>query len=182
MGNHIQQKDIKLFLLFFAFLLGMILYFSYEATINELVFSQRMAVYCVILVLTTISYVTVLYITSKENWKIENIFLIIAIIFSVFMYLAMPITRGHDEQVHGYRIYEYANGKLINNGVSVSLSKGIIETFEDKYYYKEIFYNDNSYDTNIPEITYEFRMSSYSPISYIPHIAIPTIPIGMLYT
>ncbi len=111
-----------------------------------------------------------LYIKPKEKIKPENAFLIVGSVFCIFLYLAMPMTKAHDEPVHGLRIYEYKEGKIVNNGKSVTLPEGVIWTLRDKPFYKDLFQQKEIYNTQTQPVLYEYRMSTYSPISYFPHI------------
>lgn len=163
-----NKRKITLYFLLVFFVL--ILYFSYKISINPFIFSQKVLIYFMILGLTIISYVTTIYLYQRKDKKIENIFLVVAIIFCILMYLVMPISKAHDESIHGYRIYEYISGKLINNGKSVTLSEGIIEALENKSFYYNIFFHEKSYSTQTPKINYEYRMAIYPPIAYVPHL------------
>ncbi len=169
-SKKITKDKIKIILLFLLILLIMLLYFSYKINITNLVDAQKISAYIIMLIVTGISFTSIMYLYQKQNIKVENVFLVIATIFCILMCLAMPITKAHDEDVHGYRIFEYISGKLINNGKSVTLSKGILEAFHNKQFYYNIFLHDNTYSTQAPKATYEYRMSLYSPISYLPHI------------
>ncbi len=169
-SKKITKDEVKIILLFLLILLIMLLYFSYKLNVTNLVNAQKIGAYIIIFLVTTISFISIMYLYQKKNIKVENVFLAIAIIFCVLMYLAMPITKAHDEEIHGYRIFEYASGKLINNGKSVTLSEGILEALHNKQFYHNIFLHDNTYSTQTSKVTYEYRMSHYSPISYLPHI------------
>ncbi len=169
-SKKITKDEIKIILLFLLVLLTMLLYFSYKVNATNLVSAQKTGTYIIIFVVTAISFISIMYLCQKKNTKVENVFLAVAIIFCVLVYIAMPISKAHDEDIHGYRIFEYTTGKLINNGKSVTLSEGIIEALHNKQFYHNIFLHDNTYSTQAPKVTYEYRMSAYSPISYFPHI------------
>lgn len=130
-------------------------------------------------------YPLLFYITSrdmqkKKNIKPENLFLVVALIFCILLTIAMPMSQGHDETIHGLRIYEYAEGKIISNGEKAYLEQGVINALQDKTFYREIFNQDKTYSTKTNEIAWGYRIASYSPINYLPQVI--GVVIGRIFT
>ena len=161
----IENKYIILISIILIFL-----FFGYKLCITDRELTIKIITFIVLIIITLISIILMLFINQKENIKPEKAFLIIGITFSLIMCFVMPISKGHDEPIHGYRIYEYLSGKLVNNSETVDLSRGIIAVLENKAQYINIFDNMNEYDSDREIVTEKSRMSTYSPISYMPHI------------
>lgn len=149
----------------------MILYFSYKMYIDNYALKNKIIVYIIMFALTLITICIFIYINSKKELNIEKIFLVVAISFCTLLCIAMPITKGHDESIHGFRIYEYANGKIVSDGKNVNLQLGVIEALKDKPLYTSLFEQPkDNYNVNTEKVNMESRIASYSPITYLPEI------------
>ena len=107
---------------------------------------------------------------EENKIKIENIFLCIVPIFCILLTIAIPMSKGHDETIHGLRIYEYAEGKFISNGEKAYLEEGVINALDNKDTYSDIFNNEKNYSTNTKTIEWGYRIATYSPINYLPQV------------
>lgn len=181
-----NSKDNKVFLLVGIIILIIFLFFSYKfEVLKELYYEDPLtgkmiqdvgAKKICYIVLTALSVYT-LVITSflqekfkNKDIKIENVFLAIMPVFCILLMLAMPMSKGHDETIHGLRIYEYAEGKFISNGQKAYLEEGVIKALDNKDCYNDIFNKDNNYNTNTKTIEWGYRIASYSPINYMPQV------------
>lgn len=137
-------------------------------------------VYIALIGLCIISLLAIIYIKDKKQIKPEKAFLTIVPIFCILMMIAMPMTKGHDETIHGQRIYEYAEGKFVSNGQTSYLEEGIINALNNKSNYKDIIENKETYSTNTNKIESGYRVTTYSPINYLPQII--GIELGRIFT
>ena len=143
--------------------------------------SAKTISYIVLTILCIYTLLIIIYIKdNKEKLKIEQLFLIVAPVFCILLLLAMPMPKGHDETIHGMRIYEYAEGKFISNGDKAFLEEGVTNALEYRNSYKEIFDTDKTYSTETDVIAWGYRVSTYSPINYLPQVM--GIIIGRIFT
>lgn len=161
------------------------LYFSYKINIGDffnyknetgIISKDITAIKVAYIVLSTLSLYVILmaFIIIKEiktkSIKVEKIFLALASTFAILFIVAMPITTGHDESIHALRAYEYTEGKFINNGKEYFLEKGTFLATNYKRTYSEILNNMDQYTTNTNKIRVRYRVSTYSPVNYLPEI------------
>ena len=129
--------------------------------------------YIILTILSIYTIVATLFLNEKfksKEIKVENVFLCIVPIFCLLLTLAMPMSKGHDETIHGLRIYEYAEGKFISNGEKAYLEEGVINALDNKNTYNDIFDKKNNYSTNTETIEWGYRIATYSPINYLPQV------------
>lgn len=158
----------------------MLLYFNYRVEISDFELYEKLIVNIIIVVLILILICLYTYINNSKL-KVEKIFLVVAISFCTLLCIAMPITKGHDESIHGFRIYEYANGKIVSDGKNVNLQLGVIEALKDKPLYTSLFEQPkDNYNVNTEKVNMESRIASYSPITYLPQLI--GIQIGKIFT
>lgn len=156
------------------------LYFNYKVEINDFELYQKLIAYIIMFVLILIMICLYIYINNSKL-KIEKIFLVVAVSFCTLLCITMPITKGHDETIHGFRIYEYVNGKIVSDGKNVNLQRGVVDALKDKPSYTSLFkQSKDNYNTNTEIVNIESRIASYSPITYLPQII--GIYIGKIFT
>lgn len=149
-----------------------------EILLNQ---SVRTILYIVLIVLCLYALLFYMFIRdNKKNLKVETLFIIVASIFSILVTVAIPMSNGHDETIHAMRIYEYAEGKLISDGEKAHLEEGIINAITEKSFYSDIINPEKTYSTNTEEVSYGYRISTYSPVNYLPQIV--GIKIGRIFT
>lgn len=173
-----KENNIRDIIIIGISIILMIIYFNYKIGKPELY--KNIIFYTILLILTLIMICLYTYINNNKL-KTEKIFLIVSISFCMLLCISMPITKGHDETIHGYRIYEYVNGKIVSDEENVDLQQGVINALFDKPLYFSLFEKNNDmYSTNTPMINIKSRIASYSPITYLPQII--GINIGKIFT
>ena len=181
-----KAKSILFVTTLVLILLSIILYFNYKMNtgkyfeykdeiLGEVLQDEtaRNISYVVLIGLSIYSLLIIIYIKDKYkkgSIKIENIFLLVVPMFCFFFTLAMPISKGHDETIHGLRIYEYAEGKFISNGEKAYLEEGVIRALDNKDSYYDIYQNSDTYNKNTEKIEWGYRVAGYSPINYLPQV------------
>lgn len=61
--------------------------------------------YIILTILCILEFSISLYFIRNKTIKPEKAFLIIVPLFCILLTLAMPLSKGHDETIHGLRIY-----------------------------------------------------------------------------
>ena len=141
--------------------------------------------YLVFGILAIYSFMVSLMIYERPNLKPEQVFLYVVPMFCLLFTIAMPISKGHDETIHWYKVYEQAEGRILGEQGKVVLPKGVIGAFvlenpKTKITnYSAIFENED-HTINNQYIEMESRTATYSPITYLPQII--GIKIGSLFT
>lgn len=168
----LDTKEIKKLLILGIPLLITIAYICYKMIFSGLTGSTKIITYLTIMLLAFITFGFSFYVYEKKNVKIEKVYLVMGLVFCTLYCICMPVSKGHDETIHGYRIYEYAEGNWISDGKTVNLEKGVFHGLQDKAKYKNIFEQEKGfYDINPGEReTRTSRIASYSPITYLPQI------------
>jgi len=184
------KKEIKgknLYIIFIAIIITIIfLYFAYKIQINNSLYYKdaltgelhqdigaKKICFIVLTILSIYAIIMSYFLKEKlkeDKIKIENVFLCIAPVLCVLLMLAMPMSKGHDETIHGLRIYEYAEGKFISNGQKAYLEEGVINALDNKNTYNDIFNKDKNYSTDTEKIEWGYRMATYSPVNYLPQV------------
>lgn len=175
----LKDKVIYICVLCISIIL-MILNFNYKMYIWKYNFEGKVVIYIIMFILTLITILLFTYISRKRELKVEKTFLIVAISFCMLFCIAVPISKGHDETIHGLRIYEYVNGKIVSDGETASLQQGVINALSDKPEYYNLFEKDKDYSTNTEIVDSKSRIATYSPITYLPEIV--GVFIGRLIT
>lgn len=165
-----KQKKFKYIVITLIANILMVMYFSIKMDVYKFEEATKIITYIMTFTLMLITELILIYIFNKKELKPEKIFLIIGIPFCILFCLTMPLSKGHDETIHGLRVYEYVEGTIVNNGESVYLQKGVIKALENKNGYTDISLQKDIYSSNTEKIKYESRMASYSPITYLPQI------------
>lgn len=164
----------------------MFLYFSYKMGIGNFILYKdnvtgkimedigaKKICYTILTILSVYAILVSCFMQEKikeDKIKIENIFLLVVPIFCILLIIAIPMSKGHDETIHGLRIYEYAEGKFISNGEKSYLEEGVINALDNKNMYSEIFNKEKNYSTDTNKIEWGYRVASYSPINYLPQV------------
>lgn len=175
-----DQKEIITTILLGIIILITFLYGSYkieETVVNEI---KLRICYIILTILCILEFSLSIYFFNNKTIKPEKAFLIIVPLFCILLTFAMPLSKGHDETIHGLRIYEYAEGKFISNGEKAYLEEGVINAIDNKPKYESIFNNEKTYDTNTQKIEWGYRIAAYSPLTYLPQII--GIHIGRIFT
>lgn len=175
-----NKKEITTIIMLILTIGVTFLYISYK--IENIVRNEIKINICfsILTLLCIVTFVLSLYLYNKKNIKPEKAFLIIVPLFCILLTLAMPVSKGHDETIHGLRIYEYAEGKFISNGVKAYLEEGVINAIDNKPTYESIINNEKTYSTNTSKIEWGYRIAAYSPLTYMPQII--GIIIGRAFT
>ena len=175
-----NQKEIIITILLGIVILITFLYGSYKIE-NKVIDEIKINIcYIILTILCILEFSISLYFIRNKTIKPEKAFLIIVPLFCILLTLAMPLSKGHDETIHGLRIYEYAEGKFISNGEKAYLEEGVINAIDNKPTYESIFNNEKTYDTNTQKIEWGYRVAAYSPLTYLPQII--GINIGRIFT
>lgn len=176
----IDKKEIAATILVGIIILITFLYGSYKIeniVVNEI---KLKICYSILIILCILEFSISLYFLNNKTIKPEKAFLIIVPLFCILLTLSMPLSKGHDETIHGLRIYEYVEGKFISNGIKAYLEEGVINAIDNKPTYESIFNNEKTYDTNTQKIEWGYRIAAYSPLTYLPQII--GINIGRIFT
>ena len=166
-------KNGKEIIIIIALIILFLITFIYEATrIQKLNGDEttKITAYIILAILCAITFLFALYFYHKKDIKPEKAFLIVVPLFCILLSIAMPMSKGHDETIHGLRIYEYAEGKIISNGEKAYLEEGVVNALDNKPTYESIFNYGKTYDKNTEIIETGYRISSYSPITYLPQV------------
>lgn len=129
----------------------------------------------VTIILQIILY-TIILVAHKKKWKVENIFLFLAVTFGLLYMVFIPVGRVPDEQNHFLRAYEISKGHLVSDksadGVGGrTLTNDVSEIFKANKEY--INYEDVMKHLSVKKSTEESfmafpNMSLYSFVCYIP--------------
>ena len=147
--------------------------FLYKNETGEVLVDQtaKTIAYIILIGISILCMLICIYLKDKtDKLKIEQVFLIVASISCALMTISMPMSKGHDETIHGMRIYEYAEGRIISNGRDAYLEEGVTNALDTKWSYQDIIENQKSYSTNTKKINWGYRVATYSPINYLPQI------------
>lgn len=191
-----NRKQIGILLLFVAIIFAVFLYSSYRIETSKFLLYQdkttgtywqdigaKNICYIMITCLCIYAFIMMLFLQDqyhKGNIKVENVFLVTVPFFCILIAFAMPMSKGHDETIHGLRIYEYAEGKWVSNGEKAYLEEGVINALDNKMSYQEVIKNEKTYSTNTKEIEWGYRIASYSPINYFPQVV--SIAVARIFT
>lgn len=156
-----KQKKIMIIILLIIIILITFLYGSYKIE-NKVMNEIKLNIcYIILTILCILGFSISLYFIRNKTIKPEKAFLIVVPLFCVLITLAIPLSKGHDETIHGLRIYEYAEGKFISNGEKAYLEEGVINAIDNKNKYEKIFDNEKTYDTNTQKIEWGYRVAAY---------------------
>lgn len=132
--------------------------------------------YMALAILCIYALIMTQFLQEKEGKiKVENLFLVTVPIFCILLALAMPMSKGHDETIHGLRVYEYAEGKWISNGETAYLEEGVANALDNKQTYQALLQPEKTYSTKTDKIEWGYRIAAYSPINYLPQVVSITI-------
>lgn len=179
-----NRKQIAILVLFVIIIFAVFLYCSYRIeTSKSLLYQDEITgqylqdigakniCYIIVTCLCVYAFVIMVFLQNQYDRgkiKVETVFLLTVPFFCILVALAIPMSKGHDETIHGLRIGEYAEGKWISNGEKAYLEEGVINALDNKISYKEILENEKTYSTNTEEIEWGYRIASYSPVNYLP--------------
>lgn len=154
----------------------------YESNVRKKIFAVIMCL--MIVCITTVAWLIFL----RPNMKIENMFLLIALVTYVFFFVAMPTFKNHDEYYHWLRAYEISQGNLvtpIENKVQGSkMPDGISEIATSNWI--DIRYSTMKETSSIrlnrenPGVLNSETAAVYSCVQYFPQSA--GIFVGRLFT
>ncbi len=122
-----------------------------------------------------ISTLIAVMLYERPTCKPEQVFLYVVPFFCILFTLVMPISKGHDETIHWYKVYEQAEGRFLGTQEQVYLPKGVIQAFQ----IEDIQTKETSYTSIFEEkedtiddqrVTLRTRTATYSPITYLPQI------------
>lgn len=102
-------------------IIGVILYIIFLIIINISYFTQiihdpyngpksKLLYIIVSIILSIISAYLIILVNKKKKMKLENIFVILALIVGLFYMSATPLLKGHDEAAHWYKAYSVSMG------------------------------------------------------------------------
>lgn len=180
-------KNNNILLLFIGIILIiMFFYFGYKIETGDLLYYKdsvtgeilqdigaKKICYTILTILSIYAITIIFFLQEKmkeKEIKIENVFLCIVPVFCILLMLAIPMSKGHDETIHGLRIYEYAEGKFISNGEKAYLEEGVINALDNKNTYNNIFDKEKNYSTDTETIEWGYRIATYSPVNYLPQV------------
>lgn len=191
-----NRKQIAILVLFVIIVFAVFLYCSYRIeTSKSLLYRDEITGQylqdigakniCYIIVTCLCAYAFIIMVFLQDQYdrgkiKVETVFLLTVPFFCILVTLAIPMSKGHDETIHGLRICEYAEGKWISNGEKAHLEEGVINALDNKMSYKEILENEKTYSTNTEEIEWGYRIAPYSPVNYFPQVV--SVAVARLFT
>lgn len=132
-----------------------------------------------------ISTLIAIRIYERPNCKPEQIFLYVVPFFCILFTLAMPISKGHDETIHWYKVYEQAEGRIFGKQKEAYLPKGVVQAFQiedaqtKETSYASIF-KEKEDTIDDQRVTLKTRTATYSPITYLPQVV--SVKIASLFT
>ena len=178
-----KKNKISIKLVIFLFILIIVFFTSiYTLQKADYVVSQNVLLGVIIglLVFTIIGFIAIIKICNKKELKPEKALLFILPIFCVLLFIAIPVSTGHDERLHWYRAFEISQGQLVtpvykNDRVSLAeLPEGINKI--SKQVDGKLKYLDNMEMLN-EKLNYEESMlisnqysAVYCFIQYIPEV------------
>ena len=111
----------KVILAFFGLNFGLFIYNAfYEWYENKKILAVVFAI--VFFVFELILVKLYFFLENKKKWKIEKIFLIIALVLGVFHIFITPFNQLPDEIVHIFRTYDIADGNFISKKNEVPIN------------------------------------------------------------
>lgn len=176
MKNKISKVVPSFVLLASSLVVLSIFFFNYWITQNPLENLGNIApIVLLVIVIIEVIVAIFLYITKIHNWKIENIYLVIAILTGIFYMTLIPVGLVPDEKSHFLRAYEIADGHLVSDkdeeGVGGRVyPKELKEVIADKteFTYEDVFKNMSVRESNENEFLIFSNTSLYSFICYLP--------------
>lgn len=175
--NNIKKLIFNKYIVFCTiFVIINILFLNSMFSLNENLKLSK--IYFIVLAISFIIEIIIcigVYYANKKNWKIENIFLIIAIPIGLLYLVLIPVGLVPDEKSHLARSYEVASGYLISEinedgfggrNLPIEISDSIANSSDFKY--KELLENLNSKDSGELKFQVFTNTSLYSFVSYIP--------------
>lgn len=148
---------------------------------------ERNTLIILVLLILFINFIMIIYLNKKEVLKKEKIFLIFSLIYGIPMLFLFPPFQIPDENVHFYRAYAIAEGKVIpdrignynGNPIPSSISKlmevtkfsGIVRNPNGKLKISDL-QSASFIQTNRNELSNFNQVGAaiYNPLSYIPQI------------
>ncbi len=129
--------------------------------------------YCIIIPLAVIYYF-VFKNAEKKNFKIENIFLSLAIPLGILFCIANPLGRVPDEDVHAKKSFAISEGLLFSSSYETADTQAYINAkvhelvSETTKSYDEYFKKLNMAETDQKSLQNYKQMALYSPMSHAP--------------
>lgn len=173
-----NKKNISFFLSSIVLIILNIGFLNYRVIKDvNLNFDNIYKVVLLMIVVITSFFSYFLYQSKKNNWKIENVYLITTIILGIFFMALIPVGSVPDEKSHFLRSYEISEGYLVSDkndegrGGRV-FSKNLKEVIADNgdISYQELFENLNRYPSSEKEFLLFSNTSLYSFVCYIPQV------------
>lgn len=168
------KENWKKFIFFAVLNLGLFLYDGY--IYEDVEHKKLLPLVLVFFTLLEFLLVVFYYKLKAKNWKIEKIFLALAIPLGVLHAFITPINQVPDEIVHIMRAEDVSEGKFVsprNNGeyyrgVSSSAFKLFNNAQSDRGYYKTV--KNQILEPTSPDLWYYGYDSTtlYRPIAYVP--------------
>ena len=133
--------------------------------------SNKAMIIIAIFIALTIIIGTVLYWARKNKWKIEKVYLFVALVLGIFYIAALPIGATPDETGHFMRSYELAEGRIIPESGTITVPeniKNVVGLYDEDAYIN--IKNNASIVASSDYYSSENTISGYAPINYIPQI------------
>lgn len=172
-------KNYKSIFLISGLTLLNILFLCYSFKSNQLKFGKTFICMFIGSILIEIILCSIIFIAKKHSWKIEKLFLVLGLIIGPIYVLTIPVGRAPDESTHFYRIYEITQGHFVSDTNENGVGRGSIMAsnifFVHEFAGKNTTYTETLNKLTVYEDTSEQifivnSASSYSFISYLPHI------------
>jgi len=159
-----------------ALIVSTILFLNYWIESNDVLYFDRTYKIILIVALTVETIIaSILYFSKRRNWKVENIYLLLAIITGIFYMALIPVGLVPDEKSHFLRAYEIADFHLVSDKNEDGLGgrvypKELKEVIADttEFTYQDVFKNRNTKTSNEKEFLIFSNTSLYSFVCYIP--------------
>lgn len=117
------------------------------------------------------------YLNNKEKVKIENLFLVITILFGSLYLIFIPAILGTDEVAHFLRGYQISAGDIIvknpeknDTKIPKSLYDIVFQSVMADRYSKNMIFKSVNYKDTINLLNGHVTSINYSPIPYIPQV------------
>ncbi len=176
--NFILKNHKSIFLISGLTLLN-ILFLCYSFKNNQLSFGKTFICILIGSILLEAICCCIVFIAKKHSWKIERLFIVLGLIIGPIYVLTIPVGRAPDESTHFYRVYEITQGHFVSGTDEDGVDRGSVMA-SNIFFVHEIAGRNTTYANTLEKLTFyednseqifiKNSASSYSFISYLPHI------------
>lgn len=175
--SFLKKNPKPILFVFLAAVINIVIFFIYFKKYQDgASYNIKVILVAILLFLLQIGFSSIVFLAKYKKWKIEKIFLILAIPIGLLYMLAMPIGRVPDEDAHFARIYEIATGHLVSDtddhGMPGTLEDSNINIIKNMskstIHYSELptyasFYADSGEQVFINTSSYNYNIINYFP-------------------